>query len=107
MIRWFKNLIAPKELIGVSFPDKFCFNLTGETKKTYYMVYFYLKGDKRSYRIDLAKDVYKQFTFLPELEYWVATGEFALDPQIWDKRIDWKVSPRDLKKRYLASLIRE
>ena len=103
----FENLFQRKQLIAISFPGKFYLNFSGGVvSKSNFLVRLYLKGDRRSYEMSLEPKYAKQINDITDhLDYWVATGYFT-EPK-WDAAFDWKVSPRDLKKRYLASLIKE
>lgn len=101
----FKLFAPKKELVAVSFPRTFSYHYDGGKKfaKHYQITLWIDNKGVRSYQRDLPKDVEKLMGSDTYLDYWVMTG--TIDPQyeVW---FDWKVTPKQLRQRYLAELLK-
>ncbi len=94
-----------KEIVAVSLPKTFNYHYSDSKQRNYYPITLFLdtKG-VRSYYRKLDKFTESLIGVDTYLEYWVASGTMRPEYEVF---FDWKVTPRQLKQRYLADLIKE
>lgn len=98
------DIFAPKlELVATSLPVTFNYSFESGVKNYYPIMLWIDSKGRRSYTRKLTKSIEELMGPDTYLEYWVLTGN--MDPR-YEAFFDWKVTPRQLKQRYLADLLK-